>query len=193
MAEQVEWKEIDGFERYEVSNDGRVRNKMTGDVLKPARDQNNYRSVLLYRSGKQTRKKLHRLVASAFVANPDNKPEVDHIDNDKSNNHYTNLRFATRHENNFNTQKRASASSRYKGVCRDSKHNKWLARIQVGGLRINIGSYDDEIEAAICYDAYAVELHKSFARTNTYDDKSDHSDSEDEDESPSDGNRNDVD
>ena len=78
-------------------------------------------------------------------------------------------------------------------MSRESKNNKWRARIQVGGLRINIGRYDDEIEAALCYDAYAVELFKSFAKTNTYDDKSEHSESDDEEESPSDENRNDVD
>ena len=86
MAEQVEWKEIDGCENYEVSNDGGVRNTRTGRVLKLHPDPDGYYRVGLYRSGKETKKKVHRLVASAFVANPDNKPEVDHIDNDKTNN-----------------------------------------------------------------------------------------------------------
>ena len=138
---------------------------------------------------------MHRLVASAFVSNPENKPDVDHIDNDKTNNHYTNLRFASRQENNFNTRKtRAKTTSRFKGVSRDREREKWAAEIRIGGVKIHIGRYDDEIEAALCYDAYAVELHKSFARTNTYDDKSDHSESDDNDgESPVDEDRNDVD
>ena len=137
---------------------------------------------------------MHRLVASAFLTNPENKEEVDHIDNDPSNNHYTNLRFATRHENGCNQKKtRTDTSSRFKGVHRVRGKEKWHAHIKIGGLKIHIGSYDDEIEAALCYDAYVVELFKSFAKTNTYDDKSEHSDSEDEDEVPSDEDRNDVD
>ena len=91
MAEQVEWKEIDGFERYEVSSDGRVRNKWTGRVLKPFLSNMGYNIVSLHCSGKETKKIVHRLVASAFVANPEQKPQVDHIDNDKTNNHYKNF------------------------------------------------------------------------------------------------------
>ena len=195
MAEEIEWKQIDGFERYEVSSDGRVRNKWTGRVLKPGIDPNGYHRVCLKCDGKGATKKVHRLVALAFLPNPDNKEQVDHIDNNKLNNNVANLRFASNQENQHNTRKRATvnASSRFKGVSRKAGERKWAARIGIGGLQISIGRYDDEIEAAICYDAYAVELHKSFARTNTYDDKSEHGESEDEDESPSDEDRNDVD
>ena len=89
--------------------------------------------------------------------------------------------------------KRSSASSKYKGVSRIPGQDKWKTRIKLGGLQINIGRYDDEIEAALCYDAYAVELFKSFAKTNTYEDKNEHGESDDEEESPSDEHRNDVD
>ena len=105
MAEQVEWKQIDGFENYEVSNDGRVRNKRRGREKKPNKYNKGYSVVWLNRSGERTIHRVHRLVASAFVSNPENKPQVDHIDNDRTNNHYKNLRFASNQENGFNQRK----------------------------------------------------------------------------------------
>lgn len=99
------WADIEGYEGlYQVSTKGNVRNSRTGRVLKSGRDKDGYQLVSLYTCGVSSTKKVHRLVAEAFVPNPENKPTVDHIDRNTSNNNVTNLRWATMREqyNNSN-------------------------------------------------------------------------------------------
>ena len=106
------WKEIDDNQRYEVSNYGRVRSKdmvvngrlqnchkIKGRILKPHTDKEGYKGVVLCINQKRKTFRLHRLVAAAFIPNPDNKPCVDHIDGDRANNHADNLRWVTAKEN----------------------------------------------------------------------------------------------
>lgn len=96
------WKLCDDFKMYEVSNLGKVRNKKTGRILKSS-DRGGYRHVGL--TNKNTKKKcnigIHRLVAIAFIDNPENKPQVNHLDKNRSNNIYTNLEWTTAKENNI--------------------------------------------------------------------------------------------
>ena len=94
------WKEIHGYnERYEVSNYGRVRSNdmivngrlenchhKKGRILKPYTDKEGYKGVVLCVNQKRKTFRLHRLVAAAFIPNPDNLPEIDHIDGDRANN-----------------------------------------------------------------------------------------------------------
>lgn len=89
------WKDIPEFDFYEVSNFGRVRNKKTGKFLKPQESNNGY--VRVYLSQKPY--SIHRLVANAFIENPENKPCVNHIDNDRHNNKTENLEWVTFKEN----------------------------------------------------------------------------------------------
>lgn len=89
---------------YLVSSYGYVLNtnyRMTGKthVLKDRVDENGYHSVYIYYNGNRTAFKVHRLVAEHFILNPENKPEVNHIDGDKSHNEVWNLEWATRTEN----------------------------------------------------------------------------------------------
>jgi len=93
------WKEIKEFENYEVSTEGEVRNKKTGHVLKPGLNKRGYLQVCLRNNGKQISKKNHRLVAEAFIPNPENKPEVNHINEIKTDNHVENLNWMTSKEN----------------------------------------------------------------------------------------------
>lgn len=95
------FREIDGFPDYEVSNLGRVCS-FKGRYPKIMKLRNNrwgYPYVTLYTDGKHVMKKVHRLVAEAFVPNPENKPEVNHIDEDKLNNTAENLEWVTHREN----------------------------------------------------------------------------------------------
>ena len=95
-----QWKAVVGYEGiYEVSNYGKVRNVKTGRILKLGKSKNGYLRVGLHKNGKQKYFLVHRLVAIAFIPNPDNKETVNHIDEDKTNNHVCNLEWMTQKEN----------------------------------------------------------------------------------------------
>jgi len=94
------WKDIKGFDNYEVSTEGQVRNKKTGLILKGNCSTWGYLKVNLYTNGKATSKLIHRLVAEAFVPNPDNKSDVNHINEIKTDNRVKNLEWMTSKENN---------------------------------------------------------------------------------------------
>lgn len=95
-----EWKSIENYEGfYEVSNLGNIKNSKTGRVLKPTDRGNGYYCCTLCKNGTRKNIDIHRLVAKAFIDNPENKPEVNHIDGNKQNNCVENLEWATRSEN----------------------------------------------------------------------------------------------
>lgn len=96
------WKPIKGFEgKYAVSNRGRVMNLKTGRVLKHRIDGIGYEYVSLCRSNGTKPKNItiHRLIATTFIDNPDNLPEVNHIDECKTNNNIENLEWVSASQN----------------------------------------------------------------------------------------------
>jgi len=98
MKEQ--WKEIKNYEDYLISDRGRVFSFYTKKVLKPGDSSTGgYLLVDLYKNGNRKSQKVHRLVALAFIPNPENKETVNHIDGVKTNNHADNLEWATHSEN----------------------------------------------------------------------------------------------
>ena len=98
------WKSIIGFENYEISNFGQVRRDRK--ILKLNTDIHGYWRIQLCKDGKQSNHRLHRLLANAFIPNPDTKECVDHIDRNRKNNQLSNLRWVTKQENNLNTKDR---------------------------------------------------------------------------------------
>ena len=85
---------------YAVSNLGRVKNIKTGKILKPTKETGGYMKVTLYKNGKAKYHRVHRLVISAFKANSDNKPEVNHRNEDKTDNRLNNLEWISHKDNN---------------------------------------------------------------------------------------------
>ena len=108
---------IDGFEKYEVSNLGKVRNIKSGRVLKPRLHREGYLEHLLYKNNKQKFLLLHRILATAFIDNPEGKPCVNHIDENKLNNDLSNLEWCTKRENNIHgTRIKRAAEKLFKKV-----------------------------------------------------------------------------
>lgn len=106
LIEEI-WKDIiiekngklfDFTNKYEVSNLGRVRNCKRGNILTPNKC-GGYLEIKLYKDGKMEHFYVHRLVATAFIDNPNNLPEVNHKDFDKTNNTIENLEWISREDN----------------------------------------------------------------------------------------------
>lgn len=124
------FREIDGFPDYEVSNLGRVcsfKGKYL-KIMKLRKDRYGYPIVGIYSGRKQVKKTVHRLVAEAFVPNLKNKPEVNHIDEDKMNNVAENLEWVTPVENcNHGTRNRRMAETKGKAVVQYTTGGVFLA------------------------------------------------------------------
>lgn len=122
------WKDIEGYEGlYQVSNLGNVRSLnygRTGEIklLKQSTDCG-YKRVMLYKDGERERYLVHRLVAMTFIPNPDDLPQVNHKDEDKSNNNVNNLEWCTGEYNmNYGSIKeRLSESSKGRYHSEESK------------------------------------------------------------------------
>lgn len=94
------WKDIKGYEGlYKVSSYGRIMTVRKKAILCPAKTISNGLTVSLSKNGKSKTKQISRLVANAFIPNPDNKPYVDHIDGVRYHNFVENLRWCTQKEN----------------------------------------------------------------------------------------------
>ena len=126
----MQWRDIEGFNGvYQVSDHGQVRNANSGIILcqKLAGSTVKYPFVVLCNKTagikdakkKYVRKVVHRLVASAFIPNPHDKPEVNHIDSNPLNNSVGNLEWVTHSENMRHAYEYGNATKRKKRVIRD--------------------------------------------------------------------------
>ena len=111
------WKTISDFNNYEISSLGNVRNITTGKVLKPILISTGYYQVVLYKQNKRYRKLIHRLVADAFLENPENLPQINHRDEDKANNAVSNLEWCSASYNaNYGTRNKRIAKTLKKSM-----------------------------------------------------------------------------
>ena len=154
---QEEYRKIKGNENYSVSNFGNVRNEKTCLILKQHLHNGYYRVEV------QGKKHLiHRLIAEYFIPNPNNKPYVDHIDNNRSNNRIDNLRWVTTSENNYNMSIKKTNKSGVKGVIWEKSRNKWRAEIKQNRVNYTIGRYVNKEDAIKARQIKANELFGEF-------------------------------
>ena len=117
MTEVETFVKIEGFDNYEVSNLGKVRNIKSGRVLKPRLDKDGYLTHCLYGHDKRKFLFLHRIIATAFIDNPEGKPCVNHIDENKLNNDLSNLEWCSVRENLIHgTRTKRAAEKHFKKV-----------------------------------------------------------------------------
>ena len=154
---------------------GNVRRITTGRILKTRKDGSGYERVNLACNGELDIVRIHRLVAIAFLDNPDDKPNIDHIDHNKANNWMSNLRWCNQQENLRNRSRNIDGISKYKGVSRTQSGN-WSASITDHFIRIYLGTFRKEKDAARAYNTKALELDPRFAHLNVISDDEDDDD-----------------
>lgn len=131
------WKPIREFPLYEISSDGRVRRVRENKVRKISIGKRGYPVLSLRKDKKTYIRTLHRILAEAFIPNPDNLPEINHIDGDKTNYSLSNLEWCT-HKHNDNHARRTGL--------RTSDGDKAVIQYSLSGVLI--AEYKSASEAA---------------------------------------------
>jgi len=151
-----EWKEITDYPNYEISNLGNVRNKTTNNLLKKEITRDYYH-IQLWKKGKRKHFRIHRLIAEAFIPNPNSLLEIDHIDRNRKNNSLDNLRWVSSSQNGYNrNMKTQNSTSKYRGVCWVKSKNKWKVQIKINGKPKYIGIFEREEEGAKAFNEFVI-------------------------------------
>lgn len=126
-----QWKTIEGFENYEVSNQGRIKRKASfkfGKLYKEKimkyRYHNGYQIINLFKNKESKTFAIHTLVAKAFLKNPDKKRTVNHKNGIKSDNFVENLEWATHKENNKHAIENKLLIPNLEGILKNNKENQ---------------------------------------------------------------------
>lgn len=141
------WRMIPGYEGlYEVSNFGRVRSFLRGKIRKLS-NENGYMRIILYKNGSIKKFNVHRLVAMAFIPNPDNLPCINHKDENKSNNHVDNLEWCDyTYNNNYGNRIEKAREKQLNG-----KLSKSILQLDLEGNIIKEWESSKEIERQLGY------------------------------------------
>lgn len=148
-----EWKDIEGYEGlYQVSNLGRVK-RSKGKYMKSERilmlfiNTPGYLQVMLCKNNKCKKFTVHRLVANAFIPNPENKPQVNHIDEDKTNNKVSNLEWVTAKENVNHGTRNERSSKKIKAI--DIANGEWNDYKSISECARELGLHQSSISMCL--------------------------------------------
>ena len=125
-------KKIEGFDKYYISKTGQIldvdyNKTKKAKLLKQQTTLDGYKFVQLSKNGKIYNKKIHRLVAEAFIPNPNNLPQVNHKDENKTNNNVVNLEWVTaKYNTNYGTRTQRAVNKRKKKVLAYSLNGDFL-------------------------------------------------------------------
>lgn len=156
-----EWKVIPNS-KFEISSCGNMRRIGTTTNYKLSLDGGGYYIYPIEYNDFRKTKRIHRLVGEVFIPNPDNLPQLDHINGKRDDNRIENLRWCSRSQNQHNKGLQKNNKSGFKGVrCSDGR---WRATIWNEGKYNHIGCYDTAEEAFDAYKNKAAELHGIFAK-----------------------------
>ena len=107
----MQWKKIEGYDNYSVSDTGLVRNDTTGKLLKAFDLDTGYTIIHLYKNKKMKNLKLHRVIAQAFIPNPKQEKCINHINGNRHDNRIENLEWCSHSENNIHSYRTLGRSS----------------------------------------------------------------------------------
>lgn len=166
------YKTVSGFEYYAVSSLGNVMSLRSKKLLKQEKcnasiDGNRYKRVTFSSDSVIKRFSVHRLVAEAFIPNPFNKPHVNHIDNDPSNNSVSNLEWVTHSENMLHCvasgrSTYSSAAKRTVEVKRQKKEATLIKKLGSNFVSINTGERSTvTYKCDECSEKYTVRIDSS--------------------------------
>jgi hypothetical protein len=142
--------EVRGYPNYLIYPDGRVWSKKTKLFLKASDNSSGgYLQVGLSKDGNQKSHKIHRLVAEHYIPNPDNKPCVDHIYRDKTDNRVENLRWATISENGQNRGVQKNNKVGIKNICYDKINDTYKYEKKINN-KIHKKTFKT-LKEALCY------------------------------------------
>ncbi len=146
---EIQWKTITGFSDYIISNTGIIFNVKKCFRVKLSIDKSTGYVVfgLMDKIGKRHTKRLHIEMGKLFLHNPENKRCIDHIDCIRHNNDLMNLRWASDSQNGQNKSISKNNTSGVKGVYFHKASGKYMAQIQIDGIKINLGYFTNLDEA----------------------------------------------
>lgn len=140
---EIDWIDLKGYEGlYKISTDGQILGIKSNKTLKPDINQDGYCRVRLYKDKECKHYSVHRLVAQTFLPNPDNLPEVNHKDEDKTNNCVENLEWVSSKTNcNYGKRNRKIALSK----------NKCILQVSLDGELIKEWESASEVQRVLGY------------------------------------------
>ena len=156
-----EWRIIPNS-KFEISNIGNIRRISNNTNYKPSLDGGGYYIYPIEYNDCRKTKRIHRLVGEVFLPNPDNLPQLDHINGNRADNNVSNLRWCSRSQNQHNKSKNKTNKSGFKGVRCDK--GRWRSTIWCNNKQYRLGSFDTAEEAFEAYKKKASELHGEFAK-----------------------------